>query len=65
MARKITWLMIYKDFKKRYPRLSKTITYWRPFDYANILIYLEDGLIIIYDYDTKTSKFLNTNEIEK
>lgn len=44
------WSELIKDFKRRHPRLAKQVTYWRPLDYMRILIYLDDGMMLEYDY---------------
>ena len=53
MRKKITWRMVYTDFQRRYPDLRKAITYWRPYNYATILLYFKDGVKSTYNYDTK------------
>lgn len=53
MRKKITWRMIYTDFKKQFPKESKLVTYWRPYDYATIQLYFKKGNIRTYNYDTK------------
>lgn len=58
MRRKITWTMIYKDFKNHHPTFYKEAAYWRPHNYSTILIYLKDGKKITYNYDTKGIQFL-------
>lgn len=60
MSEKITWNKIFKDFKRRHPNLSKNVSYWRPFDYATIIIYLKDGMIITYNYDEHRAYILST-----
>ena len=44
--KKITWDVIYDDFKKEYPKL-------KPYDYATILIFFLDRVRMTYNYDTK------------
>ena len=61
MPNKITWKMILKDFKNRHPNLSKSVSYWCPYDYATILIYLKDGRKLTYNYDTHEDKVLTTS----
>ena len=58
MAVKLTWDKIYKDFRKRHPTLRKEVTYWHPYGFAKILLYLKDGRKMIYDYDPHMAKFL-------
>ena len=49
--------MIYMDFKRRHPNLSKTTPCYRPYGYAEILIYCNDGSKIVYNYDTRRALF--------
>lgn len=58
MKAKITWTVIFEDFVSRHPNLSKSVASWRSHDYATILIFLEDGLRVIYNYDTKRATFV-------
>lgn len=58
MSKKITWEYIRSDFKKNHPRLHKRVIYWRPYDYATIVLYFADGEKATYDYDTKEVKYL-------
>ena len=53
--RKITWQMVYDDFERRHPNLSKRVSRWAPYDYAAILIYIKDGMILEYNYDSSTA----------
>lgn len=47
---KIPWVDLIKDFKKRHPRLSKEVIYWKPQGFMKIIIYLKDGMELSYDY---------------
>lgn len=58
MGNKITWEMIYSDFKKRHPHLKKQVTYWCPQDYLTIQIFLEDGMKMTYNYFDHVAKIL-------
>lgn len=55
MARKkkITWDVIYMDFKERHPKLRKTVLGFKPYDYAMILLIFPDRVRMTYNYDTK------------
>ena len=54
MNKKITWGVIYDDFKDHYPRLSKKAVDYRPHDYLTIKIWFdEEPLAMTYDYMTK------------
>ena len=50
---KVTWEVIFQEFKSRYPKLSKSVSHWNPYDYAEILITLKDNTKLIYNYDEK------------
>lgn len=50
MSKKISWKMIYKDFKQRHPNLAKKTVHYCPKDYLTIEIWLDDGAMITYDY---------------
>ena len=50
---KITWEVIFQEFKSRYPKLSKSVSHWNPYNYAEILITLKDNTKLIYNYDEK------------
>lgn len=58
VRRKITWRMIHTDFKKNFPNLSKHVVYWSPYDQDQIVVYLEEGSKLIYDYVLKTCAVL-------
>lgn len=51
--KKVTWKKIRRDFKNVYPNLSKMSVYYKPYGYAQIVVYLSDGIEVIYDYDLK------------
>lgn len=51
--KKITWSVIFEDFERRHPNLSKRVVRWCSHDYATILIFLDDGNRLTYNYDTK------------
>lgn len=50
MSVKIPWREIYSDFRRRHPNLAKKVLKWHPHDFLTILLYLEDGMKITYDY---------------
>lgn len=50
MSNKITWKMIFEDFKLHHPKLADRIIHWRPDNYLTIIVYTEDGLEIKYEY---------------
>ena len=47
---KLTFDMIYADFRRRHPHLSKEVYHWRPSDYMEIQVFLSDGMILRYSY---------------
>lgn len=51
--RKVTWRMIYTDFKQLHPNLKKEVTYWHPHEFATIMLYFKNGDKATYNYDTK------------
>lgn len=57
--KKITWDVIYKDFKQRHPILSKQVLRWWPVDYLTIQIKLKDGSELVYYYWDHMGKFIN------
>ena len=54
---KITWQKIYADFKLRHPNLSKMSDCFQPYDYAEIFVYLDNGMKLVYNYDIKRVRF--------
>lgn len=58
MNKKLTWNMINHDFRSRHPDLRKGVTYWRPYDFATILLYFKDGRLATYNYDKHSLCFL-------
>lgn len=64
MSKKITWEVIYKDFRQRHPNMKKLVTYWRPYSYATIKLYFNDGMLAIYNYDNKKATFLKERWIK-
>ena len=59
MSDKVTWEMIYKDFKVLHPRLSKKALGFKPHSFATILIMFPDRVRMTYNYDTKEMKRIN------
>lgn len=53
MSKKITWDVIFRDFKKNNPEYAKRVWHWRPHDYATIVLYLNNRNKATYNYDTK------------
>lgn len=63
--RKVTWNDVYKDFKRRFPRLRLEVGYWRPYDVGTILLYFPKGIRATYEYDRKELKFLNHKGLDE
>ena len=61
-ARKITWDVIYRDFRRRYPNLSKEVIHWQPHSYATIEIELKDDSKLLFNYDAGIVKFAKRGE---
>ena len=58
MSKEITWAQIYRDFKKRHPRLSKHTLRYSPSGYLQIMVYMDDGAKISYDFFASSGKFV-------
>ena len=55
---KITWEKVYEDFKQRHPTLKKQTTYFKPYGYAEIEVWLNSGSRLVYNYDEKRAYFI-------
>lgn len=55
---KVTWHDIYMDFRRRHPTLAKSICYWAPYGYAQVLIRLKNGDELVHDHDEHIAKFI-------
>lgn len=53
MEKKLTWDDVYRDFCIHFPNLKKEVLYWKPYDYATILVYVRELRWRTYNYDTK------------
>lgn len=58
MGNKITWQDIYKEFRSGHPNLCKKIIGWQPNGYLSIIVSLDDGDKMAYDYLTKRCWFV-------
>ena len=56
-SKKVTWQVIYDDFVRRHPNLSKDAVDYRPHSYATIIIWFKGGKKMLYNYDEKKAKF--------
>lgn len=50
MKDKITWKMIYDEFKGTYPSKRKEAIHYEPFGVAEILIFMKDGSKYVYNH---------------
>lgn len=55
MARpkKITWKVVYDDFKSVYPKQAERALWFEPHNFATIKIKFIDNTYMTYNYDTK------------
>ena len=58
MRKKLTWTKIYEQFKVSQSCYAGMVSYWRPYDFATIIVYLKDGRKITYNYDKDKVKFV-------
>lgn len=42
---------VFKKFKEIYPKLSKQVVHFYPTSLITIVVYLEDGSKLLFDYD--------------
>lgn len=64
MRKKITWNMIYRDFKTRFSEMNKEVMHWCPYDFATIVLWMKDGRRALYNYDNQTVTFVSREDIE-
>jgi hypothetical protein len=55
--RKITWGEIYKEFRRTFPTHAKKAVHYEPDGFLKIVIFMDDGTKITYDYFYKQLKF--------
>lgn len=55
---KITWEMLFFDFKKVFPKLSEHASFWKPFGWMKIEVFFDEGERFIYDGFNKTGRFI-------
>ena len=58
MKTKITWEMVYKDFRSRFPNFKKHVIHWHPHNFLMIKLYLDDGKKCIYNYEEHRVTFI-------
>ena len=63
MNEKIPWKMILSDFKSRHPTLAKRVVYWCPHSFLTILIYIDGGEKMIYEYSKHKATILKSSWI--
>lgn len=56
--KKFTYKDLYNDFCKNHPKLKKKILWWCPCGYMTIMLYLDEGVKLLYDGSTFRSKFI-------
>ena len=57
----IPWKKVYERFEFYYPRIAKKTCHWQPYDFGQIMIWLEDGRKFVYDYDAQMGCFIDGN----
>ena len=60
MSKKVKWVEVVKDFKERNPEIVKRIWYWCPYDFMTVLIYLDDGTKLTYDFTNHKATVLDS-----
>lgn len=65
MRVKVTWDVVFEDFKQRYPRLRQTVVYWQPSGYGSISLYFKDGRKGTYDHSAGRLIFSSESWIKK
>lgn len=55
---KLPYEEIIKDFKKRHPRLGKSILGWQPHGYATVRIWVDNDTVLDYNYDEHVAKIV-------
>lgn len=55
---KITWRMVFEDFKTRLPNLAKEVVDYRPHGYLEIQVWLKDGTTMSWDYLQKKATII-------
>lgn len=58
---KLTWDDVYRDFRKRHPRLAKDVLGFEPYGFATILLMFPNRVRMTYNYDTKKATTINLN----
>ena len=51
--KKITWDVIFRDYKSHYPKGCKDVLHFQPYAFATILLIFQGGERMTYNYDTK------------
>lgn len=62
---KITWDVIYKDFRHNHPKLKQRVLGYESYDYATILLVFPDRIRMTYNYDTKELKILSDKQVDE
>lgn len=61
--RTISWRMIFNEFKKTYPSMSKNVSNWYPTGHLEITVKLNDGTKLIFDYLTGKSQVIPCEQV--
>ena len=64
MSRTISWRMIFNEFKRIYPSMSKNVSNWYPTGHLEITVKLNDGTKLIFDYLTKKSQVVPCERVQ-
>lgn len=56
--KKITWDVIFQDYKSHNPKRAKEVLRFQPYDFATILLIFQSGERMTYNYDTKNLKVI-------
>lgn len=60
-SHKMSWHKLYKQFKTKFPRISKEAIYFRPYGFMAIEIWFENGNVAIYDgFENSLKRLDNT-----
>ena len=65
MNTKVTWNIIFNEFKSRHPSLARQVMDYRPKGQMEIMVWLHDGRELIYNYLSKKARFAYIPEEQK
>lgn len=61
---RITWDVIFQDYKKRHSKKAKEVLHYCPHSFATILLYFPNRCRALYNYDTKEFRMLSKKEVD-